>query len=272
MRRRATIRIGELGLALLALLSLACSTSATQDKKGRQVAALQYGGEAAAVDPRCATDTEPDTCALKRLVGRAAAAGATLIVAPEYAIPQDSPATCPRLGARVESGPLVPFAEQARRLKVHLVIDLLTSRGGRRFNTQVAFGPDGTVVALHDKFELFDDERETLQPGDDLATFDTPFGRVGLLICADLYGDLRRQRALTQRVEVVAVSSYWTAPGAARWQQSFARNFGVVVIGANTTQGPGRGGGVFGPDGRVLAETRGVGPGFVSATLPRKQR
>lgn len=266
-----------LGLSSLLLAAAACSkTSAKATGEGsssRRVAALQYGGEAAVVDPACvsvsARGVEPNACALGHLIERAAARGAQLIVAPEYALP-DTPVARPVVGEPIERGLLAPFSKKARRLKVYLVIDLLTKRQTQRFNTQVAFGPDGRVVALHDKYELFDSERDSLQPGDDLATFDTPLGRVGLLICADLYGDLRKHRALAKRADIVAVSSYWTAKGAARWQQSFARNFGVVVIGANTTQGPGRGGGIFAADGEVLAETKGDTPGYVVADLPIK--
>jgi len=63
------------------------------------------------------------------------------------------------------------------------------------YNTCVAFGPDGEIVAKHRKMHLFDidipgrmtfRESETLSAGAGLSTFDTPWGRVGLGICYDL--------------------------------------------------------------------------------------
>lgn len=63
------------------------------------------------------------------------------------------------------------------------------------YNTCLAFGPDGAIIAKHRKVHLFDidipggikfTESDTLSPGDALATFDTPWGRVGLGICYDM--------------------------------------------------------------------------------------
>ena len=63
------------------------------------------------------------------------------------------------------------------------------------YNTCVAFGPDGELLARHRKVHLFDidvpgritfRESDTLTGGDRLAVFDTPYGRVGLGICYDM--------------------------------------------------------------------------------------
>lgn len=63
------------------------------------------------------------------------------------------------------------------------------------YNTCVAFGSDGALLARHRKVHLFDidipgritfRESDTLSAGDTLATFDTPWGRVGLGICYDV--------------------------------------------------------------------------------------
>jgi omega-amidase len=65
----------------------------------------------------------------------------------------------------------------------------------RIFNTCVAFGPDGELLARHRKMHLFDidipgriafRESDTLSAGDRLALFDTPYGRVGLGVCYDM--------------------------------------------------------------------------------------
>jgi omega-amidase len=59
----------------------------------------------------------------------------------------------------------------------------------------VVYGPDGEILARHRKMHLFDidipgritfKESDTLSAGSSLATFDTPWGRVGLGICYDL--------------------------------------------------------------------------------------
>ncbi len=61
--------------------------------------------------------------------------------------------------------------------------------GGKVYNTCVAYGPDGAMLARHRKMHLFDidipgritfRESDTLTAGAALATFDTPYGRCGL--------------------------------------------------------------------------------------------
>lgn len=66
---------------------------------------------------------------------------------------------------------------------------------GKVYNTCVAFDPTGQIVAVHRKMHLFDidvpgkitfKESDTLAPGNELATFETPYGKVGLGICYDI--------------------------------------------------------------------------------------
>lgn len=266
-----------------ALLLAACagpspSASSSHAAKTIKVAGVQYAaGSHAKVSPACAGASSPDNCAVRALVDRAAAQGAALVVTPEYGLDQDLLEPDPQVGqdpcaAGSAGGALVrAFSEQARQRSLFVVINLQTYSGsgaGKQiYNSQVALGPDGTVRAVHHKFELFAGESAKLTPGQGGTVFKAPFGTVGLLICADLYGDLRLHHELTHTrgARLVVVSSYWTAPGAASWQQHFARNWGVHVVGANTTAGPGKGGGVFDPEGRTLA--RRSTPGLVIAPI-----
>jgi len=274
-------------LLLLALLTTACAPPATPGEAKRsltgslKVAAVQYDtGDHAQVHGSCAATDSPDACAVGKLVAQAAAGGAVLVVTPEYGLGQKYLEPVPKVGANPgtdgswTSGPLIKaFSQQAASLKIHLVINLQTSAGGGvKHNTLVAFDKAGKVAAVHHKFELFSSERKSLTPGKDVTVFDSPVGKVGLLICADLYGDLRLQKKLTEtlKARVVAVSSLWTAQGGWRWQQNFARNWGVHVVGSNTTGGAGRGGGVFDPAGKVLAKHTDAKPGITMASVPAK--
>jgi formylglycine-generating enzyme required for sulfatase activity/predicted amidohydrolase len=232
------------------------------------VAALQYASGQHHEVKGCSTDT----CAIETLVSRAASKGAKLVVTPEYALDQTLPEEAPPIGEIPASGSLLGrFSKLARTEKIHLVINLQTTDddGSHSRNSQVAFGPKGQVLAVHHKFELFAGESISLTPGHEVTMFDSPWGTVALLICADLYGDLRLHQALTtSNARLVAVSSFWTAPGAHHWQASFARNWGVYVVGANTTTGPGLGGGIFDPSGKALDLHLEDSPGIVLAPLP----
>ena len=87
----------------------------------------------------------------------------------------------------------------ASDLGIYLVGGSIPERDadGKIYNTCVAFGPDGAMLARHRKVHLFDIdvpgkirffESETLSSPNptELPLFDTPWGRVGLGICYDL--------------------------------------------------------------------------------------
>jgi predicted amidohydrolase len=236
----------------LALLTAAATPS------GVRVAAVHYPtSRASRVDQRCADDDH--LCGVSALVARAARAGAALVVVPEYAVPQLRAAPDPALGElQADDAPLLEgYQRLAREHGVYLVVQLVTMRGLDRFNTQVAFAPDGRVAGRHHKFELYGAEKQRFRKGDGVTVVETPFGRVGLLVCADLYGDPRLHETLTGSLgaDIVAVSSMWTVEGANAWPRAFAVDWNVHVVAANSADGEGRGSGIFAPSGRTLAAT-----------------
>jgi omega-amidase len=94
-----------------------------------------------------------------------------------------------------ESG--TALAEAARSAGVYLIGGSIPERGsnGELYNTCLAFGPDGKLLAKHRKMHLFDisvpggitfRESETLSAGDDVTHIDTPYGRFGIGICYDI--------------------------------------------------------------------------------------
>ena len=61
----------------------------------------------------------------------------------------------------------------------------LDAPGGRYSNGALLFGRDGSVVGRYDKSFLFHFDRRWFLPGDAFPVFETDFGRVGMLVCAD---------------------------------------------------------------------------------------
>jgi predicted amidohydrolase len=249
-----------------------------------KVAAIQYGeGQAGFVDTGCATNPAPNLCAIKMLVLQARAGGASFVVIPEYSLIPDQQywEPLPALGVNPGTSSAWPedlfitiFSKYAKKLDIYLVINLLTFDGTKPnykyYNTQVAFEPSGKVVGVHRKFELFGNEQKSLTPGNDVMVFSTPLGKIGLLICADIYGDstLLDKLAYTLGARVVAFSSFWTVASAVTWQQNFAKKYGVFFIAANTTINPGQGGGVYDPNGAALAQKIQNQPSVVFADIP----
>jgi nitrilase len=173
-----------------------------------------------------------------RLVAEAAAQGAKLVVLPEY-FPIIGMTDGDKIKVREEDattssgGPIQEFlAETARRHGIWLVggsIPLAAATPDKVLNSCVAYNPDGERVARYDKIHLFGfnkgaeryDEAATIEPGNRLVAFDTPFGRVGLSICYDLrFPELYRALSTTERpVDLFVVPAAFTeTTGRAHWE------------------------------------------------------
>jgi predicted amidohydrolase len=88
----------------------------------------------------------------------------------------------------VPSGPSVQsWMDFARQHKVYLVAGLTERDGMQLFNTGVLVGPDG-FIGKYRKAHLWNLEKLWFTPGDlGFPVFDTPIGRIGLLICWDIW-------------------------------------------------------------------------------------
>lgn len=76
------------------------------------------------------------------------------------------------------------LARLADELDLYLLAGLLEADGELRFNTAVLIGPDGALVGKYRKQKLgHESVRNT--PGDESLVFNTPHGRIGVMICAD---------------------------------------------------------------------------------------
>ncbi len=249
-----------------------------------KVAAIQYGeGQAAHVSSGCVQNPAPNLCAVKTMVVQARAGGASLVVIPEYALFGDQQyiEPTPSIGSNPGTNPNWPedlfikiFSKQAKKLQVYLVTNVLTFSGQDPnylyHNSQVAFDPTGAVVGVHHKFNLFGNEPQTLTAGTDVTVFDTPLGKVGLLICADIYGNstLLNKLKYTLGARVVALTSFWTVSNPQNWYKDYADDYNLYVIAANTTLSPGHGGGVYTPTGSALAQEIKTTPRVIFADIP----
>ena len=55
-----------------------------------------------------------------------------------------------------------------------------------QYNTNVAYGPTGRHLATYHKYNLFFEMAYDTPPEPEHSYFDTPFGRVGTIVCFDL--------------------------------------------------------------------------------------
>lgn len=78
------------------------------------------------------------------------------------------------------------FADKARQHGVYIAVGLaLDVPGGGYANGALLFGRDGAIVGRYDKSFLFHFDTRWFTAGDAYPVFETDFGRIGMLICAD---------------------------------------------------------------------------------------
>jgi len=180
----------------------------------------------AAVQMTSTEDVGANLDAARRLVRRAADAGARFIGLPEnFAyLGGDGDhrlALAESLDAR---GPILSaMADLARSTGAHLLLGGFPEKSaepGRIHNTSVLLDPEGQVVARYRKIHLFDvdlpggarfRESDAVAAGSEPIVADLPFGPVGLTVCYDLrFPELYRQLA-ARGARVLAVPAAFTA-------------------------------------------------------------
>jgi nitrilase len=97
------------------------------------------------------------------------------------------------------------LGEIAREHAVYLMIPVNERDGGTIYNTMLYFAPDGALLAKHRKLVATGGERLAWGMGDGstLSVIDTPFGRVGGLICWENYMPLARAAMYEQGVDIL---------------------------------------------------------------------
>jgi nitrilase len=109
--------------------------------------------------------------------------------------------------AVVVPGPATDYlGDIARQYQAWLVIGVTerASRGGTLYCSLLYFNPQGELVQKHRKLKPTAAERIIWGEGkgDDLQTVDTPFGKIGGLICWENYMPLARMNLYQQGVEI----------------------------------------------------------------------
>ena len=165
-----------------------------------------------------------------RLVREAAAAGARVVVLPEYwAILGRKETDKVDQAEPFGDGPLQGFmSAMAKECGIWLLggtVPLVSAEPGKVLNTLLAYGPSGELVARYDKIHLFGftrgdesfDESRTIVPGGEVAVLETPFARIGLSICYDLrFPELYRAMGHCDLIVLPAAFTYTT--GRAHWE------------------------------------------------------
>ena len=184
----------------------------------------------AAIQMVSTPDPAQNLATAERLIRQAAAEGARLVLLPEYWALLGLHETDKCAIAEVDGhGPLQGFmAALAGELKLWLVggsIALQSDTVDKVLNSTLVYAPDGQRCARYDKMHLFGfqndsesyQEARTIVPGNEVASFETEAGRVGLSICYDLrFPELYRALGDCRLLLVPAAFTHTT--GAAHWE------------------------------------------------------
>jgi len=98
------------------------------------------------------------------------------------------------------------LAAAACRLQTYLIAGLVEEAGGKRYNTATLFDRGGRLLGRQRKHNLGNLERRgfELSPGENWSTWDTDFGRLGIPVCIDFWGQPEAARHLcAQEVDLI---------------------------------------------------------------------
>ncbi len=184
----------------------------------------------AAVQTVSGPEVEANLREIGMLIAQAADLGARLVALPEYfaVISPDEQAKV-RIREREGSGPLQDFLREAAvRHGIWLIggtVPLVSNDATKVRNATLVYDDQGVQVARYDKIHLFGfrrgeehyEESATIEPGNEVVSFDAPFGRVALSVCYDLrFPELFRAMGKVDLIVLPAAFTYTT--GEAHWE------------------------------------------------------
>jgi aliphatic nitrilase len=96
------------------------------------------------------------------------------------------------------------IADAAERTGTFVVMGCSERDGGTLYNTLLFYGPEGNLIGRHRKLQPTNVERTVWGVGDgsDLNVYDTPFGKVGGLICWEHSMDLARYALISMGEQI----------------------------------------------------------------------
>ena len=195
------------------------------------------------------------------LVTRAARKGAKIVVLPETAITgymssdiktawhapgrqlsDDLKGVDPKDAAETVPGPSTKFfAPLAEQYGIYLTVPLLEvdRKTGKYYNTSVLLGPDGRILIHYRKRNPWIWAEKGWAEDGNLGNpvVDTPFGRLGLLICFDVHDQFKVMSKL--KIDTLLYSIAWVDDAGSDWFSvqlpARVKDSGFNVIGANWT-------------------------------------
>lgn len=131
------------------------------------------------------------------------------------------------------------LANAAARLQVYITAGLVEEEDGQHYNTATLFDRGGRMLGRQRKHNLGNLERRGFQvsPGETWPTWDTDFGRIGIPVCFDFWGQPEAARHLAaQEVDLIINPAFFPILRGHWHMGALTRAFDyyVPVVGVNT--------------------------------------
>lgn len=140
------------------------------------------------------------------LIEQAAAKSADLIVLPELLTCKGVTHDYAEVAEPVPGPTTRFFGELSRKHDCYIVAGLVEREGSQVYNVAALLGPDGELVGKYRKVTLPREEIERgISPGHEYPVFDTRFGKVGMMICYDVFFPEVARELAANGAEVIAL-------------------------------------------------------------------
>ena len=169
---------------------------------------------------------------IKTMLRQAKAKGADMAVLPEMCCCPYENSAFVQFAMKWDDPFLMEIAETAKELGLYVVAGSVPlSSKGKIYNASFVYNDKGNQIALHRKTHLFDInvpggqyfmESDTFTAGKDVTAFNTPWGKMGLMICYDIrFPELSRLLALEGVQAIFVPAAFNMTTGPAHWEMSF---------------------------------------------------
>jgi predicted amidohydrolase len=140
------------------------------------------------------------------LIEDAVSQGADLIVLPELLTCKGVTHDYASVAESIPGPTTDFFSALAKQHDCYLVVGMPEKSGELVYNVAVLVGPDGEVVGKYRKVTLPREEiARGIAPGSEYPVFETRFGKVGLMICYDVFFPEVARRLAMNGAEVIAL-------------------------------------------------------------------
>lgn len=106
---------------------------------------------------------------------------------------------------------------------------------GTLYNAAAVVAPDG-LVGIYRKTHLWNEEKRWFEPGDGLPVFDTPFGRLGVQVCNDVWFPGATVTQARAGADLISLPTNWPAVEGAERAGGWTRGAHLAVAHASANR------------------------------------